>query len=262
MLNDIIENFFSQKRRNRLAAKDDNLMYSLTQPSLGKLNRQNREVWIEKSLTDLSAGSRFLDAGAGEMPHKKFCEHLVYVSQDFNQYDGKGDGKAFQQETWDTNLIDIVSDITAVPEPDNSFDAILCSEVLEHVPDPVSALEELTRLLKKGGTLLITAPFCSATHFAPYHFCTGFNRYFYETHLNRLDYQLVEIVENANFFESIFQEIQRIPLIAEKYTNIALTPQEQEAAEILLNALARFSAADNGSQEFSCFGYHVKAVKM
>jgi ubiquinone/menaquinone biosynthesis C-methylase UbiE len=85
-------------------------------------------------------------------------------------------------EKWDNTKLDIVSDITSIPLPDNSVDAILYTEVFEHIPDAISALKEFNRLLKPGGTMLITAPFCSLTHFAPYHFC-GYSRYWYKHHL-------------------------------------------------------------------------------
>jgi 2-polyprenyl-3-methyl-5-hydroxy-6-metoxy-1,4-benzoquinol methylase len=66
---------------------------------------------------------------------------LNYVSQDFNKYNGMGDGKSLQMKNWDQSNIDIVSDISDIPEPDNSFDAIVCVEVFEHLPDPVAAIK-------------------------------------------------------------------------------------------------------------------------
>ena len=60
---------------------------------VGISNEWNCEKWLGKTLSQIPAGSRILDAGAGELKYKKFCAHLNYVSQDFGQYDGKGDGK-------------------------------------------------------------------------------------------------------------------------------------------------------------------------
>lgn len=117
----------------------------------GTRNQATREAWLERTLASIPAGSRILDAGAGELQYKRFCSHLQYVSQDFGQYDGQGDGIGLQKGSWDQSRLDIISDITAIPEPDASFDAIMCIEVLEHLPAPVDALRELIRLLKPGG---------------------------------------------------------------------------------------------------------------
>src|SRR3990172_6853665 len=140
------------------------------------INEENRQAWLKKTLSDLPQGARILDAGAGELRNRPLCSHLSYVSQDFCQYEGVGDGNRLQTGKWDTSRIDLVCDINAIPEPDAVFDVLLCSEVLEHVPDPTKALDEFTRLLKPGGKLILTAPFTSLVHFAPYHYCSGFSR--------------------------------------------------------------------------------------
>ena len=49
-------------------------------------------------------------------------------------------------------------DITAIPHPDASFDAILCSHVLEHVRDDRRAMAELHRVLRPGGWAVIQSP--------------------------------------------------------------------------------------------------------
>jgi len=151
--------------------------------TVGIKNQYNREAWLEKTLKQIPAGSRILDAAAGELRYKRFCTHLNYVAQDFAQYDGKGDGRGLHKGSWDKSNLNIISDITVIPEHDASFDAIMCVEVFEHLPEPIKAIQEFTRLLKPGGLLILTAPFCSLTHLPPYHFYTGFNRYFYEKHL-------------------------------------------------------------------------------
>ncbi len=189
--------------------------------TVGTKNLSTREAWLEKTLKNIPEGSRILDAGAGELKYRQFCLHLNYVSQDFAQYDGKGDKKGLQTSAWDQSKLDIVSDITSIPEPDESFDAVMCIEVFEHLPEPVKAIKEFARLLKPGGHLIITAPFCSLTHFAPYHFHTGFNRYFYEKHLPDNGFEIIELRENGNFFEYLAQEIRRVPSVAKTYNKNA-----------------------------------------
>src|SRR3546814_2135706 len=51
---------------------------------------------------------------------------------------------------------DVAADGALLPFPDQSFEAVICSEVLEHVPDPRLVLDEIARVLKPGGCLLLT----------------------------------------------------------------------------------------------------------
>lgn len=186
--------------------------------NVGLMNESTRIHWIETCLKKIPEKARILDAGAGECQFKKYCSHLQYVSQDFGKYDGKGDGGGLQTSSWAQNEIDIISDITSIPEPDNSFDAIMCIEVFEHLPDPVAAIREFSRLMKPEAFLILTTPFCSLTHFAPYHFHTGFNKYFYQTHLPSNGFEIMEMETNGNFFEYLGQEIRRIPNISKRYS--------------------------------------------
>ena len=67
----------------------------------GRKNRGTRDAWLERTLGQIPKGSKILDAGAGELQYKKICAHLEYVSQDFGQYNGKGDNKGLQKQIWD-----------------------------------------------------------------------------------------------------------------------------------------------------------------
>ena len=230
-------------------------------PAVGRDNESSRETWLEDTLLMIPDNSRILDAGAGTQRYRKFCRHLKYVSQDFGNYDGKGDEAALQTGEFDYGKLDIVGDINSIPEPDASFDAILCVEVLEHLPDPVQAIKEFSRLLKPSGHLIITAPFCSLTHFAPYHFCSGFNTYWYERHLAEYGFKNIEITSNGNYFEFIAQEIYRILSIAGRYAESKPNPLELFSMFILQRMLLRFSKKDKGSSELLCFGYHLHARK-
>lgn len=216
--------------------------------------------WVIKQLGDLPAGSSILDAGAGELRFKKHCRHLQYVAQDFAQYDGGGDGIGLQTGKWDNTKLDIVSDITSIPVEDSSFDAILCSEVFEHIPDAVAAVREFSRILKPGGTLLITAPFNSLTHFAPYHFC-GYNRYWYLHHLPMNDLEINVIESNGAWFSFVAQELRRVRLVGEMYSSRILGFLTRIASIPLLLLLTLLARRDRGSQELLCFGFMVRATK-
>ncbi|HEY5110723.1 MAG TPA: class I SAM-dependent methyltransferase [Acidimicrobiales bacterium] len=52
----------------------------------------------------------------------------------------------------------VQGDALHLPFPDATFDVVVCSEVLEHIPDDLAAMSELTRVLRPGGTMAITVP--------------------------------------------------------------------------------------------------------
>jgi len=228
---------------------------------VGRKNESTRIAWLERTLAKIPAGGRILDAGAGEQQFRPLCAHLRYVSQDFSQYDGVGNGAGLHSRSWDVSRTDLVCDITTIPEPDGAFDAVMCTEVLEHVPDPVAALRELSRLIRPAGHLIVTAPFCSLSHQAPYHFSTGFSRYFYREHLGKLGFEILELEENGNFFEYLAQETRRVRGLAKRYAGGAMRDDELAAVDVVLTALRRLSAADRGSSELLHFGCHVLARK-
>jgi SAM-dependent methyltransferase len=228
--------------------------------TVGTTNATNRQDWIQKTLLKIPEGKVILDAGAGECVHKPFCKHLQYISQDFGQYDGKGE-EGIQMGAWDNSKLDIVSDITKIPLGDGSVDAVMCTDVFEHIPDPIQAIKEFNRLIKPGGYLLVTAPFCSITHYAPYHFYTGFTKYFYEKFLPDNNFEVIELENNGNFFEYLGQEVHRISWVAERYANVKISFLERMMIKPTLWILQRLSKKDTSSAELLNYGYLVFARK-
>ena len=228
--------------------------------TVGTTNETARVLWIEETLKKIPAGLTILDAGAGECQFKKFCSHLEYISQDFAQYHGEGE-VGLQTGSWDNSKLDIVSDILSIPLPDHSMDVVMCTEVLEHIPDPAAAIKEFGRLVKPGGYLLITAPFASLTHFAPYHFASGLSRFFYEKYLPENGFDIIELDFNGNFFEYVAQENRRIKFIAAKYAGKKLNTFQKIIIHLNLLILQSLSKKDKGSSELLCFGIHVFARK-
>lgn len=101
-------------------------------------------------------GKYVCDIGCGEQPLRLAIENLG----------GKYLGVDITNNT--KNNVDVIANIHNVPLPDNTFDVILCSEVLEHVMYIESAFNELARLLKPGGHIIITSPFAYPLHEEPF----------------------------------------------------------------------------------------------
>ncbi|MBK9295058.1 MAG: class I SAM-dependent methyltransferase [Oligoflexia bacterium] len=84
---------------------------------------------------------------------------------------------------------DVVWDLTKTPYPfdTNSFNEILCNDIIEHLPDIPKVIEECARILKPGGKLKITTP-----HFS----CA--NSYIDPTHIHHLSYFSMDYFTNSN----------------------------------------------------------------
>lgn len=227
---------------------------------VGTRNAVTRDEWVKRALNELPAGSCILDAGAGNQRYRTLCSHLQYVALDFGRYDPNTDRTGLQSESWSYEGLDIVSDVASIPMKDGSFDAILCTEVLEHIANPLDALDEFSRLLRPGGQLIVTAPFCSLTHQAPFHFTTGFSRYFYEKHLPRFGFMIQELQTNGNYYEYLAQELGRLPEVALRYSHRRAWFWKGLIMPLLI-FLQQCSRDDSGSSELLSFGYHVRAVK-
>jgi SAM-dependent methyltransferase len=223
------------------------------------IDEDNRNAWLANILGELPKGLRLLDAGAGQLRNRRHCGHLDYISQDFCQYVGEVGGEGLHNSFWDTSRIDLVSDITAIPAPDASFDAILCSEVLEHVPDPMRTLDEFTRLLRVEGRLILTAPFTSLVHQAPYHFCSGFSKYWYLHHLERRGFEIVELSANGDWFDCLELELARLGGLERARGNWSWP------LAYIFSLIGRLYFRLRGrvrADDLACFGWHCVARKV
>lgn len=101
-----------------------------------------------------------LDVGAGQSPWRGWLPQTA-------RYRGIDVGNA-HEFGMGPDLPDIVYyEGGAMPFSDQSFDGVLCIEVLEHVEDPQLLIAEMARVLKKGGTLLLTVPWSARQHHLP-----------------------------------------------------------------------------------------------
>jgi len=114
----------------------------------------------------LRPGAKFLDAGAGFGRHAFEAARqgatvfaLDYASEEVvmtrNTFGAMLEAKEITEQAYGGVLR---GDATKLPFADNTFDCVVTSEVLEHIQDDVSAISELHRVLKPGGSLGVTVP--------------------------------------------------------------------------------------------------------
>lgn len=223
-------------------------------------NLHERTAWVKSQLQLLPSGSKILDAGCGSQQFRVFCDHLDYKAQDFGAYvvddkkmlgqesGGCGSGNGYQYGN-----LDYIGNIWDIKEQDSSFDAILCTEVFEHIPYPIETVKEFNRLLKSGGQLILTAPSNCLRHMDPYYFYSGFSDRWFEKVLTENGFHVQAISPVGDYYSWLSVEIARTAMTHSILAKIILLPAflyyfNKKRTEISVNTL--------------CGGYHVVAVKV
>jgi SAM-dependent methyltransferase len=107
--------------------------------------------------------------------------------------------------------VSIVGSIEDIPSPENSFDSIVCTQVLEHVPHPQKAVEEMFRVLKAGGFALITAPQFNELHEEPHDYFR-YTPFGLESLFSEAGFTVVEKKQRGGYFSLRAQSAIRYAL--------------------------------------------------
>lgn len=159
------------------------------------LRRQQVDAFLAQQLAQLPSGSRLLDLGGvkhGQRGHSRTARQGLQITV-ANLVTDKG--------------LDLLTDAAHLPLATASYPAVLCSEVLEHVSDPLAVVQQIQRVLQPGGLLLATVPFMFRQHADP----SDYGRYtewFWSENLQRLGFTQI-VIEKQGLFGSVLADMLR-----------------------------------------------------
>lgn len=167
-------------------SKTYNLLRKINQKlKINTVNRISLDIELKKQFKKIQPGIT-LDVGSKYSPYKKYIPYTKYFRLDIDK----------ESEP------DLCCDLHDIEWESDHFDALIATEVLEHLYDPQKAINQIHRVLKNGGTCLLSTRFMF-----PYHpFPKDYYR-FTKDSLNYLfrDFSKVRIYPHGNRIQVIWQ---------------------------------------------------------
>jgi len=155
---------------------------------------------------------RVLDIGAGEYTrYRNFFDCEEYIKMDV----GKSEN------------VDVIGSIENIPLIDASVDSVVCTQVFEHLKHPQKSAEEVFRVLKKGGYLLVTVPQVNELHEEPNDFFR-YTNYGLKVLFEEAGFEIVKSDQRGGFFAVVAQikiryMIDRINLYKRPFVGYAIS---------------------------------------
>lgn len=150
---------------------------------------------LKKVLSQYAQG-KMIDIGCGDKPYKEMA--LPFVTEHI--------GVDHSDTMHNKSNIDLFGDAYHIPEQNEYFDTILCTDVLEHLEEPGAAIAEAYRVLKTGGYAIYTVPFFWHLHEEPrdfYRYTKWGLKYLFEKN----GFEIIEIKPLSGFIVTFAQEL-------------------------------------------------------
>ena len=194
-------------------------------------------------------GTSVLDVGAGDAPYRELFKHVRYVTTDWAQSEHPG-----------ARAADVVAPADALPLPDGSFGVVLCTQVLEHVPEPSAVLAECFRVLEPGGRLALTVPLLWELHELPhdyYRFTEPGLRYL----LSKVGFVEALVSPRSDSFVAVAQLLENLAWIMGDTDDgfVAQRAQARDLLRTLADEVARLAPLDVDVR--MPLGYSAEALK-
>ena len=197
-----------------------------------KLSRENLESYIIRSEIFKAVHNiipRFkgevLDSGCGSMPYK----NIILENNNVRSYLGLDieTGLDYQgakaDVLWDGNIM---------PFEDQSFDVVISTEVLEHVPDPEKYLAEIKRVLKPGGIFFFTVPFLMSLHEVPHDYYR-YTPYALDRIFKKTGFENIEIKAMGGYNAAVGQMLGL-------WVNMYLWGKKKKIMQVILKPIINF----------------------
>ena len=157
------------------------------------LSRKLTRVTLDRFIASHASDGLTLDLGAQSGPYARLFPRRIGL--DLHAAPG----------------IAVVGDARRLPIREAVFDMVLCTEMLEHVPEPHVAIDEMRRVLKPGGVLVLTTRFLFPIHDAPHDYFR-FTKYGLR-HLLR-HFEILQLQEETDSVGALAVLVQRLGMQA------------------------------------------------
>ena len=150
-------------------------------------------------------GELILEVGSGLSPMTEASDRIVYSELSF---------PALRTlKSWRGKGVYIVADATHLPFKTGSFSQVICSEVLEHLPEDRPALHEIASVMKPGGSLILTFPHRHSYFAGDDRFVNHFRRYELSEMKTNLDEAGLKAVE----IQKVLGPLEKITMLSVIY---------------------------------------------
>ncbi|MBI2062345.1 MAG: glycosyltransferase [Candidatus Yanofskybacteria bacterium] len=176
---------------------------------------------------------KLIDIGAGRA---KYYELLNPHIDEYVAVDNLSSSYQYKSEQ-DKKKVTHISDASSLPFDSNEFDSALCTELIEHVEDPLSVVREAYRVLKPGGYFILTSVWLSPFHEEPKDYWR-FSESGYRFLSRKTGFEFIDIKPLGGMFASLLYIVTRnIELRGKNWMKRGLETRLKRIAELIMEKL-------------------------